>query len=255
MGSRRVPWATTSPPYLFFRAQPGWAGRVVKRLYIFDLDGTLIDSRRDLVESVNAMRRQLGMESLPAPLIASYIGDGAPLLVRRALGPEASEEIATQALALYLTYYEAHLLDHTRPYDGVDTTLRRIAADAECRVAVLTNKPIRFSRAIIEGLGWSTLFFRVYGGDSFESRKPSPVGVERLMEEAGAAPERTVLVGDSATDVQAARNAGITACGVRYGFQPESLESSPPDLLLDTLAELPERLDAWWRAGLAPSTP
>lgn len=207
------------------------------QLLIFDLDGTLIDSQLDLAHAVNAARAYMGMGPLPHETVFSYVGYGAPVLVRRALGPEASEEEVARALAYFLEYYREHMLDHTTLYPGVRETLDTFH-DQGIPMAVLTNKPVRFSQAIIDGLGLSGHFFRVYGGNSFEQKKPDPTGVERLLEESGASRAAALMVGDSAVDVRTARNAGIRAAGVTYGFQPETLAADPPDYLLDHMSEL-----------------
>jgi phosphoglycolate phosphatase len=206
-------------------------------LLIFDLDGTLIDSKLDLVHSVNAARALMNLEPISEELVSSYVGDGAPVLMRRALGPEASEADVSRALEYFLKYYRTHMLDNTRLYAGVRESLDRLAA-SDIKMAVLTNKPVRISRAIVESLGLSKHFFQVYGGNSFERKKPAPVGIETLLEESGAMRERTIMVGDSHVDVKTARNAGVTACGVSWGFQPESFASEPPDLLVDDMGEL-----------------
>ncbi|MFN7939479.1 MAG: HAD-IA family hydrolase [Bryobacteraceae bacterium] len=207
-------------------------------LLIFDLDGTLIDSQLDLVHSVNAMRQHMGLALLSQETIASYVGNGAPVLVRRALGDLATDETVARGLEYFLDYYWHHLLDFTTLYPGVREALDDFHARS-VPMAVLTNKPIRFSEAIVDGLGLRQYFFRVYGGNSFEQKKPDPYGIHRLMEERPAAPHRTMMVGDSAIDIRTARNAGVKACGVTYGFQPETLEADPPDILLDNLALLP----------------
>lgn len=212
------------------------------RLLIFDLDGTLIDSRQDLVNAVNATRAHLGLPPLEDRLIASYVGDGAPVLIRRALGPEFEEEKIAEALQFFLDYYAEHKLDFTRPYPGVPQALERFAG-LGLKMAVLTNKPVRISQAIIEGLDLARYFFAVYGGNSFPQKKPHPVGVETLCQQAGVPPEQTLLVGDSAVDVRTARNAGARACGVTYGFQPESLIQEPPDCVVDSLLELADWLE------------
>jgi len=206
-------------------------------LVIFDLDGTLVDSQLDLANAVNAARAHLGLDPIEVDRIASYVGDGAPVLIRRALGPEATETEVQQALQFFYDYYREHMLDHTRPYPGVRSALDRLR-DAGVKMAVLTNKPVRFSQALVDGLGLGGHFFRVYGGNSFEQKKPHPIGVETLLAESGAAPDRALMVGDSAVDVRTARNAGIAVCGVTYGFQPEGFESEPPDFLVDNLEEL-----------------
>jgi phosphoglycolate phosphatase len=207
------------------------------KLLIFDLDGTLIDSKRDLVEAVNAARRSMGLGPLDNETVASYVGNGAPILIRRAMGPEAGEADCAKALEYFIAYYTDHRLDHTTLYPGVRPALDQLYA-AGHRLAVLTNKPVRISRAIVDGLGLKEHFFQIYGGNSFEQKKPHPIGVETLMAEAGIAASRTIMIGDSGVDIQTARNAGIPAVGVTYGFQPESLDESPPDYRIDDLREL-----------------
>jgi len=208
-------------------------------LVIFDLDGTLVDSKLDLVLSVNAARGLMELPPISDQLVSSYVGNGAPVLMRRALGPEASEADVERGLEFFLKYYRAHMLDNTQLYPGVKNALDRLHA-AGAKMAVLTNKPVRFSRSIVEGLGLKQHFFQVYGGNSFEQKKPDPIGIETLLRESGLARERTIMVGDSGVDVQTARNAKVQACGVSYGFQPESFVEYPPDFVVDDMAELVE---------------
>jgi phosphoglycolate phosphatase len=206
-------------------------------LLIFDLDGTLIDSKLDIACAVNATRAHMGMGPLEMDRISSYVGHGAPVLVRRALGPDATETAVQDGLQFFLEYYREHKLDYTRLYPGVRESLDRLR-EARKRLAILTNKPVAVSRSIIEGLGLRAHFFQVYGGNSFEFKKPSPIGVEKLMAEAGKDRAATVMVGDTAVDVETARNAGVRSCGVRYGFAPESLNDPPPDMLIDRMEQL-----------------
>ena len=208
-------------------------------LVIFDLDGTLIDSKLDLAHAVNATRRHMGMEPLDHAQVATYVGNGAPVLIRRTLGPQATEEQVEEALEFFLEYYRDHMLDYTVAYPGVREALERLSA-AGIAMAVLTNKPVRFSREIVKGLGLAGYFRQVYGGNSFDHKKPHPVGVEALMAECGASRETTALVGDSGVDVKTARNAGVLAIAVSYGFQPETLNDPPPDLLLDRMEDVAE---------------
>lgn len=211
------------------------------QLLIFDLDGTLVDSQRDLANAVNAARARMDRPPLPDQTIYSYVGNGAPVLMRRAMGGSASEADVQLALGHFLQYYRAHMLDHTALYPGVRETLD-LFRERGIGMAVLTNKPQNFSLGIIEGLGLGGHFFRAYGGDSFEEKKPAPIGIETLMREAGAAQELTMMVGDSAVDVKTARNAGVRVAGVTYGFQPESLVLEPPDILVDRFADLVDRV-------------
>jgi phosphoglycolate phosphatase len=207
------------------------------QLLIFDLDGTLIDSQLDIANSVNATRANLNLAPLPNELIYSYVGHGAPVLIRRAIGPEASDETVAAALAYFLAHYAEHMLDHTALYPGVRQSLD-VFRDRAIPMAVLTNKMIMSTEAIIDGLGLRDYFFRIYGGNSFEQKKPDPVGIDALRSESGASRERSMMVGDSSVDIRTARNAGVQACGVTYGFQPESLQQDPPDYLLQSFEEL-----------------
>lgn len=206
-------------------------------LVIFDLDGTLIDSKLDLAHAVNATRCHMGMAPLDHERVYSYVGNGAPILIRKALGPEASEEQVEEALEFFLEYYRDHMLDYTLPYPGVREALEQLH-QAGISMAVLTNKPVRFSREIVKGLGMAHYFRQVYGGNSFDRKKPDPMGVQALMLECGAAPERTLIVGDSAVDIKTARNAGVMSIGVTYGFQPETLADPAPDLLMDRMEQV-----------------
>lgn len=211
------------------------------QLLIFDLDGTLIDSRLDLANAVNAAREHLHLPPLPNEKVYSYVGDGAPMLLRRALGPEAPQPEVERALGYFLDYYHAHMLDYTVLYPGVRAALERFR-DSACILAVLTNKPVRISRAIVEELDLTDHFRYVYGGDSFPIKKPDPIGIHTLMRDCACDPTHTWMIGDSGVDIRAARNAGVKACGVTYGFQPHTLEEHPPDILVDDLGKLADQL-------------
>ena len=216
------------------------------RALIFDLDGTLIDSKLDLALSVNATLEALGRAPLPHEQIFGYVGQGAPLLIRRSLGEGASEEECQRGLEFFLRYYSEHMLDNTIPYPGVREGLAQLASFP---MAVLTNKPVRFSKAILEGLGLAGYFRHVYGGNSFERKKPDPMGATILLRDLGVTPRQAMIVGDSEVDVLTARNAGTWACGVTYGLGSARLAACPPDLLLDSLTELPLYLDDHFGAG------
>ena len=223
------------------------------KLLVFDLDGTLIDSARDLCNSVNATLVEFEREPLPDPVVAGYIGDGAVMLVRRALfgvhATEVDEDFLARAYAWFLDYYREHKLDYTYAYKGVVEALAalRPLPDGSARsMSELTNKPVRPAQAICEALHLAPFFLHVYGGNSFPLKKPDPMGLRALMEEAGALPEETVLIGDSEVDVATARNAGTWVIGCTFGLAPLSLAANPPDVLVDSPAE--------WTAVLNPAS-
>jgi phosphoglycolate phosphatase len=205
------------------------------RALIFDLDGTLIDSKLDLALAVNAALTEMGRRALPHEQILGYIGQGAPSLIARSLGDGATEEECRRGLEFFIEYYSSHKLDNTIPYPGVRETLDALSG---MPMAVLTNKPVGASRGILQGLGLADHFRIIYGGNSFERKKPDPMGVEIILREFGAAPSQVMVVGDSEIDVQTARNAGTWSCGVTYGFGSHRLLEFPPDLLVNSLTEL-----------------
>ncbi len=214
------------------------------KLVIFDLDGTLIDSRLDLVHSVNAALRHIGRPELPDDVIASYVGDGAPILIQRALGGDAVDEaLVRKGLEFFLSYYREHKLDHTTVYPGVAEALATIQNSGNGtprKMAVLSNKPVVPSRAIVEALGLGPFFSQIYGGNSFATKKPDPEGARKLLEEAGVESEQAVIVGDSHVDVRTGRNAGLWTVGVTYGFATHTLEEERPDVLVDQACEVGE---------------
>lgn len=218
------------------------------RLLVFDLDGTLIDSQQDLANSVNATLANLSLPQLALPTIATYIGDGASMLVRRALaqasGSAPSEDLATQALEFFLDYYREHKLDFTYVYPGVLDSLQSIrTALPHIKMAVLTNKPVRPSRQICDALGLSRFFFQNYGGDSFITKKPDPEGLLRLIDEAAAEPSQTVMIGDSGVDVQTAHNAGAWSIGCAFGLSPVSMLAAEPSAVAQTAHDWPALLN------------
>ncbi len=227
------------------------------KLLVFDLDGTLIDSAQDLCNSVNATLQEFELAPLPDPAVAGFVGNGAPLLMRRALAladglaPEAvNEELFQKAYAFFLQYYRDHKLDFTYAYEGVVEALKALKQlhdqpGVKRVMAVLTNKPVRPARGICEGLGMADYFLHIYGGDSFPLKKPDPLGLRSLMEETGATPEETVMIGDSRVDMQTARNAGAWALGCAFGFGPQNLMEVPPDVVVDSAAE--------WMQALTPA--
>ena len=211
------------------------------KAFAFDLDGTLIDSKRDLVLSVNATRAHMHLEALSDEVVSSYVGEGMQKLIERALGAGITPAQIEEGMAFFLDYYRKHMLDNTVTYPGVREGL---AGLKDFPLAVLTNKPVKFSQAILDGLGLGGYFRHVYGGNSFERKKPDPMGMNALLDEFGIRPREAMMVGDSIIDVQTARNAGAWAAGVTYGLGSSGLHAFPPDVLLDSLAQLPGLLDS-----------
>jgi phosphoglycolate phosphatase len=186
------------------------------RLIVFDLDGTLIDSRRDLADATNALLVELGGRALPIDDVAGLVGEGAAVLVRRALGRAGLNGDPNAALARFLELYDERLLVHTVPYDGIPETLDTLSRSFP--LAVLTNKPARATSAVLDGLGLSRFFRAIVGGDTPLGRKPDPAGLLSIVRDLGATADTTMLVGDSRIDLQAARHAGCRICLARYGF-------------------------------------
>jgi phosphoglycolate phosphatase len=212
------------------------------KLLLWDLDGTLVDSELDLAQSINATLQHLSRPELPIEVVASYVGDGASMLVRRALGDPEDEDAVRSALEYFMRYYREHVLDHTTLYPGIRETLQTIHDQGKLKMAVLTNKPIGPSRSICDGLALSGFLTQIYCGNSCATKKPDPHGARVLMEEHNAQPEETIMIGDSQNDVLTANNAGMYSVGVSYGLSPESLKIHPPDALIDHPAELLELL-------------
>src|SRR5215475_10047773 len=207
---------------------------------VFDLDGTLIDSKMDLVNSVNATLRELKREALPTDLVASYVGSGAPTLRRRSLGGNPSAEELRRALAFFLVHYEEHKLDKTRLYPGVQETLAELKS---LPMSVLTNKPVKISLKILEGLGVAQYFRTIYGGNSFETKKPDPAGAKQILSELSVAAPEAVMVGDSEVDVQTARNSGMRSVIVNFGFGIHDRAAHPADVYVNRFEELLRLVD------------
>src|SRR6516164_6529452 len=208
-------------------------GRI--RALVFDLDGTLIDSKKDLVLSVNATLKAIGRAELPEDVVASYVGSGAPVLIGRALGGSPDSEQLQGALQYFLSHYEQHKLDHTRAYPGIREALLELEGTP---MAVLTNKPANASVRILEGLGLASFFKVIYGGNSFATKKPDPQGVRAVLRDLHIAAEESAMVGDSEVDVQTARNAGMISAIVNFGFGSHDREKYPADVYLDRMEEL-----------------
>ena len=206
---------------------------------MFDLDGTLIDSRRDLADAANALIIERGGTPLPVDAIASMVGEGAALLVRRALKAAGTDLQIDRDLPRFLELYDERLLAHTRLYDGTREMLEALRPHAT--LAILTNKPQRPTEEILDGLGIAHLFSHVVGGDTTHGRKPDPAGLHHLMAVTGASTNETMMIGDSAIDLRTARAAGVRVCLVAYGFGfptaereltvPVPIANSPPELV------------------------
>lgn len=232
----------------------------VPRFLVFDLDGTLINSSLDLCNSVNATLEHLGKQPLPNSLIATYIGDGVAMLVRRALGDpgdldgkDHNETQLRDAVDFFIHYYREHKLDNTLVYDGVLASLGAIRErHPHLPMAVLTNKPVRPSREICQALGLEPFFFQNYGGDSFTTKKPDPLGLQtliseadELLEAAGASRlrvEEVVMIGDSDVDVTTARRLGARSLGCAFGLAPHALAAAHPDMVVNHASEWPATL-------------
>lgn len=216
------------------------------RLAVFDLDGTLIDSRRDLADSANAMLNGYGADPLGEDQIASMVGSGAATLVKRVITAAGVIAPLDEALARFLSAYDGRLTHHTRPYDGIPALLDELQA-SDMAIAVLTNKPIEQSVRILDAFALSKHFRWVIGGDGPWPRKPAPDAMQFLMQKAGARPDETVLVGDSSIDLQTSRNAGVTICLARYGFGFADLSAGDlrgDESFADTPAEISGALRA-----------
>jgi phosphoglycolate phosphatase len=208
-------------------------------LLVFDLDGTLVDSKEDLANAVNVAIESFDLPPLPHALIYSYVGDGASALILRALPPEKAD-LLPEVLDRFLEYYRRHLLDTTRAYPGVAGALRKWAGIY--RMAVLTNKGVAMSREILSGLSLDGFFFEVRGGDSVATKKPDPEGLLQILREAGVEAREAIMIGDSRNDVLAGRAAGAVTCGVTYGLGTSGFAEHPPDFTIDRFPDLFSRI-------------
>jgi phosphoglycolate phosphatase len=212
------------------------------RALVFDLDGTLIDSKLDLIHSVNATLTEMGRAKLSDEVISSYIGHGAPMLMSRALGGVATEEELADGLKYFLAYYEEHKLDNTCLYPGVTETLAKLSRQ-EIAMAVLTNKPVKISVRILEELDLAKYFQAIYGGNSFETKKPDPQGAKTILSEFRVNAANAMMVGDSEVDIQTARNANMIAAAVNFGFGIHDRAQHPADIYLDRMSDLLQIVD------------
>lgn len=208
-------------------------------LIIFDLDGTLADTRADLTGAVNYALGRLHLPKLPMETVCQHVGHGVQALLTAVLGPEHQDRLPEGA-QLFQEYYAAHLLDETHLYPGVRETLEHFRKK---RKAIVTNKPLSFTMTILKGLQIGEHFDLVLGGDSTTERKPHPEPVRKVLTTLRTDPRRAVMVGDSPADIEMAKKAGLYSVAVTYGLRPvEELQAAGPDLLLDDLLELRRHL-------------
>ncbi len=215
------------------------AGGRMARLLVFDLDGTLVDSSRDLAAATNAALQRVapGTVAIPLDAVIGFVGEGARVLVERSLRHSRLDLSPDDVLPVFLDCYAGRLLDTTRLYPGIAEALDALRS---LTLAVLTNKPGPFSRTILEGLGVAARFARIWGAGDVTARKPDPSGLLRLVEELDGQPADTVMIGDSATDVATARAAGVKVLGVAWGLDPSGLRAARPERILEHPRELAE---------------
>jgi phosphoglycolate phosphatase len=211
--------------------------RTNARLLVFDLDGTLADTRKDLAKATNASLQSVSLPSLPLEIIITFVGEGAEKLIRRCFNYlQCSDEARLcRAVEFFYPYYYEHVQEDTQLYSGVAETLVRLASPK----AVLTNKTTRMSRKLLEALGAAHYFEDIVGGDKPEELKPNPCQLVKLIAKHGVTAENTWMVGDSPIDIETARNAGAKSVAVGYGlYTPEDLKKARPDVLIDTFNEI-----------------
>jgi phosphoglycolate phosphatase len=210
------------------------------RLFLFDLDGTLIDSKADIANSVNLVLARLDLSPLPVSRIVDFVGKGVKKLLERTLREihhrEPEDSLIEQGIEFFREEYRNHLLDNTCLYKNVEEALNRLSwAD----LAVVSNKPERYSRPILEGLEIADRFIAIFGEETTHAYKPDPAPLKVAMEFCGAVPSETVMIGDSSIDIEAGKAAGVTTCAVTGGYHPkEQLLAADPDLIVDNLLEL-----------------
>ncbi len=204
---------------------------------LFDLDGTLCNTLDDLADATNTVLGRHGFPARPTENFKQYVGNGAKMQLKRAVGQEISQELFAQMLKEYLDYYGTHYLVKTAPYDGVKETVQALY-EKGVTMAVVTNKPEPMAKRIVAELFGETIP-KVWGNNSDFPLKPDPAMTLHVMEQLGATPNETLFVGDSGVDMQTARNAGLTAVGVTWGFRGRlELQSSGANHLIDQASEI-----------------
>lgn len=210
-------------------------------LIIFDLDGTLIDSKDDIANSVNYTLKQFGLPALENSLIYSYVGNGVLPLLEETLTHSNKKDTLNEALKIFRTHYEEHLLDITRPYPGVMEMLEYFSSAG---MGLISNKPEKFVKKILKGLDVESFFLVALGGDSLKTKKPDPEGINMIINRFKTMPDKTIIVGDGGVDIRAGKNAGIHTCGVSYGLRErEELVDAGADIIIDDILELKDHIE------------
>lgn len=210
---------------------------------VFDLDGTLIDSRLDIAAALNHALEATGRGPLPVETIAAYVGDGSRILCARATGLPEDDPALEEVLAPFLVYYREHAAEHSRLFPHADEVLEALGSYP---LALCTNKPRPVTDAVLSALGMSQVFASIMAGGDTAERKPDPAPLFAIAKELGVSPKGLVMIGDGPQDIEAGHRAGARTVGVRGGFPPiESLIAAKPDALIDSLADLPSLIEAW----------
>ncbi len=213
--------------------------KIDARLIIFDLDGTLIDSKKDIAYAVNETLKRMGLAPIPEEEVYGYVGNGVRPLIEQTMANNGMKADLSTAIDHFRELYIKHLLDTTIMFDGVPEVLEHFRTDK--KMAVASNKPYRYVAKILDGLGMTGYFSSVKGGDNVEIKKPAPEMLNTILEETGIDRDNCVFVGDSGVDIRTGKNAGVKTVGVTYGFRPmEEIMENEPDILVDTPLMLKE---------------
>lgn len=205
-------------------------------LFIFDLDGTLIDSKVDIANSVNYTLKRLHLPELQNSLIYSYVGNGVLPLLEEALTASNKKDSINDALKIFRASYSEHLLDTTHLYPGVMETLEHFAA---ANMGVLSNKPEQYVQKILKGLDVDRFFPVAMGGDTLKTKKPDPEGIQMILNKLGSDPAKAVIVGDGGVDIETGKKVGIHTCGVSYGLRDrQELVDAGAEIIIDNIMEL-----------------
>ena len=205
------------------------------QLLVFDFDGTLVDTKKDFVDSVNRTLKELELPTLEHQTLYTFIGKGVNHLMTRSLEGTGYDDLPG-AIHVFMRHYEEHLMDQTELFPNCRETLEHFAGKEN---TILSNKPTLFITRILDALDWRAPFSTIIGGDLMPAKKPDPAGLLHILEQHGVRPEEALMIGDSLVDVETGKRADVKTCGVTYGHAGhESLESAQPDWIIDDLLEL-----------------